>query len=64
MRLFHQVIADNARRYPTKPAVILDGHATSYRELQRRVGAIASLLPRSVSSLAIVWAYTRRFQLI
>lgn len=44
MQLFHQVIADNARRYPTKPAIILDGQATSYRELQQRVDDIASLL--------------------
>ncbi|KPW33595.1 AMP-dependent synthetase and ligase [Pseudomonas coronafaciens pv. atropurpurea] len=44
MQLFHQVIADNASRYPTKPAIILDGQATSYRELQQRVDDIASVL--------------------
>lgn len=46
MQLFHQVIAHNASRYPTKPAVILDGQATSYQQLQHRADDIASLLPR------------------
>ncbi|MCJ2372614.1 class I adenylate-forming enzyme family protein [Pseudomonas sp. RGM 3321] len=45
MQLFHQVIAHNASRYPTKPAIILDGQATSYRELQKRADDIASVLP-------------------
>jgi acyl-CoA synthetase (AMP-forming)/AMP-acid ligase II len=45
MQLFHQVIADNARQYPTKPAIVLDGAATSYQQLQQRADAIATLLP-------------------
>lgn len=45
MSLFHQVIASHAGRYPTKPAIILDGQATSYRELQTQADAIASVLP-------------------
>ncbi|MDE1164900.1 MAG: class I adenylate-forming enzyme family protein [Pseudomonas sp.] len=45
MQLFHQVIASNAYKYSTKPAVIMDGQATSYQELQKRVDEIASVLP-------------------
>ncbi|NWB99591.1 acyl--CoA ligase [Pseudomonas gingeri] len=45
MQLFHQVIADNAHKYPGKPAIVLDGVATPYQELQRRADDIASLLP-------------------
>lgn len=44
MQLFHQVIARNASEYPVKPAVILDGQATSYQELQNRADDIAFLL--------------------
>jgi len=44
MQLFHQVIADNARQYPTKPAIVLDGVATSYQQLQQRADAIAALV--------------------
>ncbi|WLI07660.1 class I adenylate-forming enzyme family protein [Pseudomonas sp. FP597] len=50
MQLFHQVIANNADRYPTKPAIILDGQATTYKELQQRADDIAS----AVSTLGIV----------
>lgn len=45
MQLFHQVIANNANRYPTKPAIILDGQTTTYKELQQRADDIASALP-------------------
>jgi acyl-CoA synthetase (AMP-forming)/AMP-acid ligase II len=45
MQLFHEVIASNAHRYPTKPAIVLDGQSTSYQELQKRVDDIASVLP-------------------
>ncbi|MGE7958893.1 class I adenylate-forming enzyme family protein [Pseudomonas sp. NPDC089530] len=45
MQLFHQAIADNAHRYPNKPAIVLDGVATRYRDLQRRADEIAALLP-------------------
>jgi acyl-CoA synthetase (AMP-forming)/AMP-acid ligase II len=45
MQLFHQIIESNASRYPTKPAIILDGQATSYQELQKRADNIASVLP-------------------
>lgn len=45
MQLFHQVIASNARKYPSKPAIILDGQATSYQQLQQRADDIASVLP-------------------
>ncbi|NWB90007.1 class I adenylate-forming enzyme family protein [Pseudomonas agarici] len=45
MQLFHQIIANNANRYPTKPAIVLDGQATSYRDLQLRADDIASVLP-------------------
>lgn len=44
MNLFHQVIADNASKYAAKPAVILDGVAASYHQLQCRTDNIASLL--------------------
>jgi long-chain acyl-CoA synthetase len=45
MQLFHRVIANNANRYPAKPAIILDGQATSYQALQKRADDIASVLP-------------------
>lgn len=45
MQLLHQVIANNASRYPTKPAIILDGQATSYQALQEHADDIASVLP-------------------
>lgn len=45
MQLFHQVIADNAHKYPTKTAIVLDGVATSYQDLQQQADDIASLLP-------------------
>jgi len=45
MQLLHQVIASNANKYSTKPAIIMDGQATSYQELQKRVDEIASALP-------------------
>lgn len=44
MQLFHQAIADNCRKYPTKPAIILDGIETLYQDLQHKVDIIASLL--------------------
>lgn len=45
MRLFHQTIADNANKYPTKPAIVLNGVSTNYQDLQRRVDDIAAVLP-------------------
>ncbi|MCU7249864.1 class I adenylate-forming enzyme family protein [Pseudomonas koreensis] len=45
MQLFHQVIADNARKYPTKSAIVLDGVATTYEQLQQRADDFAALLP-------------------
>lgn len=44
MQLFHQIIANNATRYSTKPAIILDGQATTYKELQQRANDMASTL--------------------
>ncbi|WP_312483653.1 AMP-binding protein, partial [Pseudomonas sp.] len=44
MQLFHKVIASNANRYPTKPAIVLDGQVTSYQVLQKRIDDIASAL--------------------
>ncbi|MBD8826555.1 class I adenylate-forming enzyme family protein [Pseudomonas sp. CFBP 13602] len=45
MQLFHQVIASNAYKYSAKPAIILDGQATSYQKLQKRADEIASIFP-------------------
>ncbi|CAI8782898.1 Acyl--CoA ligase [Pseudomonas sp. IT-347P] len=45
MQLFHQVIANNASLYPTKPAIVLDGVATTYQQLQQRADDLAALLP-------------------
>lgn len=45
MQLFHQVIANNASIYPTKPAIVLDGLTTTYQQLQQRADDIAALLP-------------------
>lgn len=45
MKIFHQVIADNANKYPSKPAIVLDGVVTLYHELQQQADDIASLLP-------------------
>ena len=38
------MFADQARRSPGNPAVIFDGHALSYSELDRRAGRLARRL--------------------
>jgi acyl-coenzyme A synthetase/AMP-(fatty) acid ligase len=44
MPLLHQVISNNASRYDAKPAIILDGVSTSYRELQHLADNVAVAL--------------------
>ncbi len=44
--MIHQLILDNARRLPSKPAVILDGEATSYQALKKRIAEIVSVLQK------------------
>ncbi|WP_174823860.1 class I adenylate-forming enzyme family protein [Pseudomonas moraviensis] len=44
MNLFHQIIADKAKQFPNKPAVVLDGAVTTYEQLQQQADDIAALL--------------------
>lgn len=44
MQLLHHVIADNATKYPTKSAIVLDGITTPYQVLQQHADDVASLL--------------------